>query len=347
LVWALISSDPPAAWSAPQQEAFTAWRSGKGSLPPQTQPLPPQTQPQPETILSTNPPGDVDDGDRDLADLAQELYLDEPFLDEAVQLLRDKGQVIFYGPPGTGKTYVARALAQWLAGNARRVRLVQFHPSYAYEDFVEGLRPREDATGFHRVDGPLLEMAHMAAANPANDHVLIIDELNRGNIARVFGELYFLLEYRGQPARLLYSRREFRLPANLRIIATMNTADRSIALLDTALRRRFYFIRFRPDEAPVSQVLSRYLAVRHPSLAWVADVVERANTRLNDPAAKIGPSHFIRDDLDEAWVRRAWQHAVLPTLEEHFYGQTHRLSEFDLDRLRAEVSAPDEDAAAP
>jgi hypothetical protein len=126
----------------------------------------------------------------------------------------------------------------------------------------------------------------------------------------------------------------------------MNTADRSIALLDTALRRRFYFVAFRPDEPPVSQVLSRYLAARHPALGWVAHVVDRANERLDDPAAAIGPSHFIRGDLDEGWVRRAWQHAVLPPLEEHFYGQPHRLAEFDLDRLRAEVSAPDEDPAA-
>ncbi len=340
LVWALTSGEPPTAWSGPQREAFTAWRSGKGTLPPQAH------DPQTQATAGPIPAGNVDDGaDLDLADLARDLYFDEPFLDEAVQLLRDKGQVIFYGPPGTGKTYIAQALAEWVAGSANRVRLVQFHPSYAYEDFVEGLRPREDATGFHRVDGPLVEMAKLATADPAHDHVLIIDELNRGNVPRVFGELYFLLEYRGEPARLLYSRQEFRLPANLHIIATMNTADRSIALLDTALRRRFYFVAFRPDEPPVSQVLSRYLAAKHPELAWVADLVERANNRLNDLAAAIGPSHFIREDLDETWVRRAWQHAVLPTLEEHFYGQPHRLIEFDLDRLRAEVSAPDEDAA--
>lgn len=341
LAWTLTSGQPPEAWDTQLREAFTAWRSGKGTLPPQAQPQPEVTPDAPEV-------GDAGAGeDRDLADLARELYLDEPFLDEAVQLLRDKGQVIFYGPPGTGKTYVARALAGWLAGSASRVRLVQFHPSYAYEDFVEGLRPREDATGFHRIDGPLLEMANMAAADPTHDHVLIIDELNRGNVARVFGELYFLLEYRGHPARLLYSRQEFRLPANLRIIATMNTADRSIALLDSALRRRFYFIAFRPDEPPVSQVLSRYLAANHAALGWVADVVDRANTLLNDPDAAIGPSHFMRDDLDEAWVRRAWEHAVLPTLEEHFYGHPDRLAEFGLNQLRAEVSAPDEDSAAP
>lgn len=111
-----------------------------------------------------------------------------------MQLVWDKGQVVLYGPPGTGKTYVARQLAEWLARGSSRVRLVQFHPSYAYEDFVEGLRPREGESGFHRVDGPLVEMARAAANDSTHDHVLIIDELNRGNVAPVFGELYFALE---------------------------------------------------------------------------------------------------------------------------------------------------------
>jgi hypothetical protein len=176
--------------------------------------------------------------------------------------------------------------------------------------------------------------------------VLIVDEMNRGNVARVLGELYFLLEYRDQPARLLYSNDEFRLPSNLHLIGTMNTADRSIALLDTALRRRFYFVPFRPDQPPVNVVLARYLNEHHPHLAWLAEVVERANHQLADPAAAIGPSHFMRADLDETWVRRAWEHSVLPTLEDHFFGQEHKLADFDLEVLRAAVKAPDEDAPA-
>lgn len=332
LVWATINYGPGADWPKPERDALAAWRSGKGSAPP------------PVSMTDVAPPLDAPDPaeDVDLADLAESIFLDEEFLDEAVQLLRDKGQVIFYGPPGTGKTFVARKLANWIAGTEDRVALVQFHPSYAYEDFVEGLRPQPDKAGFQRVDGPLLEIARAAAKHPDQSYVLVIDEINRGNIARVFGELYFLLEYRDEPARLLYSHKPFQLPSNLYVIGTMNSADRSIALLDSALRRRFYFIPFRADVPPVSDVLRTYLGRQHPEYLWVADAVALANEKLDDPAVAIGPSHFIRADLDDAWIARVWDHGVMPTLEDHFYGQPDRLAQFQLDRIRQEVTGSDE-----
>ena len=162
--------------------------------------------------------------------------------------------MIFQGPPGTGKTYVAQALAECLAGSKERVTLVQFHPSYAYEDFVQGYRPtlQEGKAGFELREGPLLRVARAASAEPEAKHFLVIDEINRGNLAKVFGELYFLLEYRDKGIRLQYSDEEFSLPENLYIIGTMNTADRSIALVDMALRRRFYFVEFHPDKPPVN-----------------------------------------------------------------------------------------------
>lgn len=329
LMWSVVQYAPGEAWTDAEREALKAWRAGKGTRPPEV-PKPPVN-------------GGDGGGDEELQDLARHMYLDATFLDEAIQLLRDKGQIIFYGPPGTGKTHIAQKLATWFAGNPDHVQLVQFHPSYAYEDFIEGLRPREDEPSFRRVDGPLLHMANKAAQDSEHRYVLIIDEINRGNVARVFGELYFLLEYRNRPIRLQYSQRPFEMPPNLYFIGTMNSADRSIALLDTALRRRFYFVHFRADQPPISDVLRTYLQEKHPTQLWLADLVDHANRRLEDPALAIGPSHFIRDDLDPAWIRRVWAHNVLPTLEDHFYGQPDRLADFAFEHLLEEVNAADED----
>ena len=227
----------------------------------------------------------------DLQDLATELHLPVEFLEEINALLEDKKQVIFQGPPGTGKTYVAQKLAEHWAESDSNVMLVQFHPSYAYEDFVQGFRPKTADGGqvtFELRDGPLREIARRAAADSNGKYYLIIDEINRGNIAKVFGELYFLLEYRDKPMRLQYSDEPFSLPPNLYIIGTMNTADRSIALVDLALRRRFYFVEFHPNEEPIKDLLRRWLT-KHGQDTRVADLVDRANEKLNDRNAAIGP----------------------------------------------------------
>ena len=278
-----------------------------------------------------------------LKDLAKRLYLpDTSFLEEIEQLLAEKRQVIFQGPPGTGKTYVARALARFLAGGdadaANRVTLVQFHPSYAYEDFVQGYRPKPSAdgqVGFTLRDGPLLRAAERARQDEGGKHYLIIDEINRGNLAAVFGELYFLLEYRGEKMQLQYSEDAFSLPENLFIIGTMNTADRSIALVDLALRRRFYFVEFRPDAEPVQGVLRRWLRAKAPGMEWVADVVDNANAKLADyPHIAIGPSYFMQEGLDAAGVERIWEHSIRPYLAEGLFHDPNRLADFELEKLR-------------
>ena len=282
----------------------------------------------------------------DLRALADDLLFDVEFLQQVETLLADKRQVIFQGPPGTGKTFAARKLAACLAGSAERVRLVQFHPSYAYEDFVQGYRPTLEGgqPGFKLRNGPLLDAAERARDEPDARHFLVIDEINRGNLAKVFGELYFLLEYRDEAMRLQYSDEPFSLPRNLYVIGTMNTADRSIALVDLALRRRFHFVEFHPDEPPVRGLLGRWLRKHAPDMAWVADVVDRANRELDDRQAAIGPSYFMKPDLNDDAVRRIWKHNVLPYLEEHLAGEHERLGGFDLDRLRA--SEPDDGAGA-
>ena len=275
-----------------------------------------------------------------LRTLAEELMLDAGFLQRIESLLEDKRQIIFQGPPGTGKTFVARKLAARLAGSPERVRLIQFHPSYAYEDFVQGFRPALDggAARFTLRDGPLLAIARRAKGKPDAKHFLVIDEINRGNLAKVFGELYFLLEYRDEPMQLQYSDEPFFLPDNLSIIGTMNTADRSIALVDLALRRRFHFAEFHPGKWPVQGLLRRWLNKHVPAMQWVADVVDSANRKLgSDSEAAIGPSYFMRPGLDNEQVSLIWEHNVLPYVEEQLYGQRDRLAEFDLNTLRREA----------
>ena len=306
----------------------------------------------PVEVFSADSKGTKPSGES-LQSLAAELYLpDDTFLKEIVSLLAEKRQVIFQGPPGTGKTYVARKLANHLAGSgddaAGRVRLVQFHPSYAYEDFVQGFRPKQlddGQPGFELRKGPLLQAAERARREPRASHYLIIDEINRGNLAVVFGELYFLLEYRGdkERVRLQYSDQDFTLPENLFIIGTMNTADRSIAMVDLALRRRFYFVEFHPEKEPVKDVLGEWLRQHANDMRWVADVVDKANELLKDSDAAIGPSYFMREGLNAAGVKRIWEHSVRPYIEERLFNERGRLDEFDLDKLIKAVSSGSED----
>ena len=281
-----------------------------------------------------------------LNDVAKRLLWDPAHLRNIQRLLEDKRQIVFYGPPGTGKTYVALELARHFAGTEDRTDLVQFHPSYAYEDFVEGYRPEDQngQPGFRLSKGPLKRIADKARDHPGATHVLVIDEINRGNVARVFGELYFLLEYRDREISLQYSDDQFTLPKNLWFIATMNTADRSIALVDAALRRRFHFVEFSPHTPPVEGLLTRWLKSNKPDLPWVAKLLDRANDKLRDRHLAIGPSHFMHKDLDEEWVERIWDHSILPYIEEQLFGQEERLEEFKLCTLRAEIGSADTDA---
>ncbi|MYD69291.1 MAG: AAA domain-containing protein [Acidobacteria bacterium] len=268
------------------------------------------------TLLGPAPP------DADLGTLARDLHLPVDFLQVIDTLLKERRQVILQGPPGTGKTYVARKLAAHLSESSRRVQLVQFHPSYSYEDFVRGYRPTlldNRQPGFELKDGPLMRIAKQAEEDPDGKYFLIIDEINRGNLSKVFGELYFLLEYRDLPINLMYQddqKSTFTMPDNLHIVGTMNTADRSIALVDLALRRRFAFVDFSTSEEPVKGLLRRWLQANNlGDMEWVADVVERANEKLDDQHAAIGPSYFMRTDLDDAAVERIWKHNVSPYIE--------------------------------
>ena len=281
---------------------------------------------------------------RTLEDVANDLLLNVDALRNIERLLKAKGQVIFYGPPGTGKTYVAQKLAEYFTSNGGDYQWFSFihHMPTRTSSRVTG-RPKSTASpDSNAEDGPLKRIAEKAKAQPDKKFVLIIDEINRGNVAKVLGELYFLLEYRDQAVSLQYSHEPFELPKNLWLIGTMNTADRTIALIDAALRRRFFFVPFFPDEEPIEGLLERWLDRHRSSPQWVASVVDRANEMLSDRHMSIGPSYFMRPDLDEEWVELIWRHQIIPYLEEHFFGEPDRVRDFDLDRLKNDLQYVDE-----
>lgn len=275
-----------------------------------------------------------------LQELADELLVDVKWLDGLTEILEAKQQLILYGPPGTGKTFLARKLAVSLAAD---LSFVQFHPSYSYEDFFEGFRPVADETGAVQLrlrPGPLRRLAEKATANPEEKFFLIIDEINRGNLSKIFGELYFLLEYRDEVVELMYSGDHFTLPTNLFIIATMNSSDRSIALVDSAMRRRFAFIELHPDVNPTHDMLQRWCEGKNVP-DDVVGVWKELNRRIGAHADRrdqmIGPSYFMREKAttDEG-LNRLWNTEIFPLLDEMFYGQHDRVrKEFSLTDIRA------------
>jgi 5-methylcytosine-specific restriction protein B len=271
-------------------------------------------------------------------ELADRIHFDLPWLQKIVRLLQHRKQVVLYGPPGTGKTHLARELARHIADQGA-IRLVQFHPSYAYEDFFEGFRPRGRGrtAAFELVWGPLRRLAFDAAEDPDQPYVLIIDEINRANLPKVFGELYFLLEYRDEPIDLQYSPGDrFTLPANIFVIGTMNTADRSIALVDAAMRRRFAFVELHPDHPPVQDLLARWSHANGKDDGRVELLTKLNNAIGTDREFKIGPSYLMKADADDD-LDLVWEHSILPLLEEHYYERMSRQrvhDTFGLDAIR-------------
>lgn len=259
-----------------------------------------------------------------IADLAEETRLSETELQLWADAVERKRQAILYGPPGTGKTYVAHRLAKYLVADGQGIiQLVQFHPAYAYEDFIQGLRPvvRDDGSlGYQVLPGRFLEFCEKARGRDGIS-VLIVDEINRADLARVFGELMYLLEYRDQAIPLAGGSKPFKIPSNVRIIGTMNTADRSIALVDHALRRRFAFLALRPKY----EVLDAFHEDSSFPVAELIEVLQRINAAIGDANYHLGISYFLVPDLDRDTLRTIWLQEIEPYLEELFFDQSTKV----------------------
>lgn len=274
----------------------------------------------------------------------EEVYMEREQYDAIVGLLRAKKNVIMQGAPGVGKTFAAKRLAYSMMGvkDASRVMLVQFHQSYSYEDFIEGYRP--SGAGFELVKGAFYSFCKKAADDQDNDYFFIIDEINRGNLSTIFGELFMLIESdkRGpeNKLKLLYSHELFCVPANVHIIGMMNTADRSLAMLDYALRRRFAFVELHP--AFDSDGFRHYCAgLGNPRFeALVREVVAlnkaiAADESLGDGFC-IGHSYFCNmkpENCTDAALASIVEYELIPMLKEYWFDEPGKVREW-ADRLR-------------
>ncbi|MDP3542029.1 MAG: AAA family ATPase [Elusimicrobiota bacterium] len=276
-----------------------------------------------------------------LEDAAQELFLPRPRLAEIIDLLNSKKNVILQGPPGVGKSFMAKKIAYALIGedDDSRVDCVQFHQSYGYEDFVQGYRPAKDGDGFRLTRGAFYRFCDEARARPDKRHVLIIDEINRGNLSRILGELMLLIEAdkRGPKWRISLAQddggqQEFFVPDNVFILGMMNTADRSLAMVDYALRRRFAFVDIPPgfDDAKFERLLLDRGASRN-LVAKIRASIEDLNKRIvedRDLGAgyRVGHSYFCPasgvEKLDDQWYARVIQREIAPLLREYWFEKT-------------------------
>ena len=271
------------------------------------------------------------------ADFLKDVFMSEERFNILEARLRNKMNIILQGAPGVGKTFAAKKLAYAMMGEEddSRIEMVQFHQNYSYEDFIMGYRP--DGDGFKLKDGIFYHFCKMAENHPGKDFFFIIDEINRGNLSKIFGELMMLIEkeYRTDKVTLAYNGMSFSVPDNLYIIGMMNTADRSLAMIDYALRRRFSFFEMEP--AFNSEGFQNYQKqFGNETFDALIEEIKKLNREIaEDPSLgkgfRIGHSYFCgckKDDMTTDWMRSVVEFDILPMLEEYWFDESDKLQKW-------------------
>ena len=293
---------------------------------------------------------DIDDDAEEVAyqSYTKENFLDEVYMDEnsyntLVLLVKNKKNVILQGAPGVGKTFAAKRLAYSIMGmkDQNRVRMIQFHQSYSYEDFIMGFRPSEN--GFILKEGVFYNFCKKAEIDSENDYFFIIDEINRGNLSKIFGELFMLIERdkRGIKLQLLYSGELFFVPKNVYIIGMMNTADRSLAMLDYALRRRFAF--FEMKSGFKTDGFQKYRsAFNNTQFNKLIACVEQLNVDITSDEALgegfcIGHSYFCGlEEVNYQVLSSIVEYELIPLLKEYWFDEAIKVKEW-AEKLRSAI----------
>jgi len=281
----------------------------------------------------------------DVDGLSGDTSFDDDDIEDWLIGLKRKNQAIFYGPPGTGKTFTAKKIADELVSDTDGFRdVVQFHQNYEYEDFIQGIRPSTSSgdLSYSLESGTFLDFCEEAAERNS-PCVLIIDEINRADLSAVFGELMYLLEYREDNVQLAQTQIDeddsytdadgFEIPENVYIIGTMNTADRSIALVDFALRRRFAFLELRPNW----DVLQEKFSASGVDVDDLVNVMESVNDDVGDRNYELGHTYFLEAGTRDE-VRNIWNLEIVPYLEEFFIDQPEKVDNYRWDEITSSSS---------
>ena len=289
-----------------------------------------ETEEDAEDVEKTYPPYTKED-------FLSEVFMPEEEYDKLSGILRIKKNIILQGAPGVGKTFVAKRIAFSMMGvkDVERVMMVQFHQSYSYEDFIMGFRPSTD--GFELKRGAFYNFCKKAEIDEDNDYFFIIDEINRGNLSKIFGELFMLIENdkRGVSLQLLYSDEKFSVPKNIYIIGMMNTADRSLAMLDYALRRRFAFFEIKPGFTTDGFREYRMSLENEKFDKLIACVESLNNVISNDESLGdgfcIGHSYFcnlLPDTINDQVLSGIVEYELIPLLKEYWFDEPTKVKDW-------------------